>query len=361
MNQQKMTIIDVFCGIGGLTHGFVMEGIRVSAGIDIDSSCRYAYEVNNAGARFIASDLEKMTNDDWFNLYPENQIRVMIGCAPCQPFSSNNTRKSKNTKWHLVDKFADIIENVLPDVVSMENVPQLKSFDEGKVFSRFQERLIRAGYHVSFSVVDALEYGVPQHRKRLVLLASRLGVIKLEAPSLDLFNKATPLELTVGFVLDGLPKIKAGEIDENDTIHRSSAVTPINLKRLKASSPGGSWREWDKSLRSPCHLRESGRKSPSAYSRLNPLEPSPTITTQFHGFGNGRFGHPEQHRALSLREGAILQGFPQDYNFVPLGGKVHISTIARHIGNAVPVPLARSIARTIHNHVNFYQKEGSNV
>ncbi len=123
---------------------------------------------------------------------------------------------------------------------------------------------------------------------------------------------------------------------------------------MASAKPGGTWRDWDPDLVTPCHRAESGRGYSSVYGRMEWGEPSPTITTQFYGFGNGRFGHPEQNRALSLREGAMLQGFPREYQFVAPGGEVHFKVVGRLIGNAVPVKLATAIAGAVRRHIDEY-------
>jgi DNA (cytosine-5)-methyltransferase 1 len=344
------TVIDLFCGIGGLTHGFVQEGFRVAAGIDIDRTCRHAYEVNNAGATFIGKPLELISNEDLEALYPVGHTRILVGCAPCQPFSSANTKRASG-KWRLVETFADRIESLMPEVVSMENVLQLKSFEGGKVFSAFTERLRSLGYTVTHHAVNAADYGVPQRRRRLVVFASLRGEVLLASPTHSSKGQTLPRHVSVREAIAHLPVIEAGASHPNDELHAASGLTDINLERIRASRPGGSWHDWDEILRAPCHRRIGGKKSPSVYGRMEWDTPAPSITTQFHGFGNGRYGHPEQDRALSLREGALLQSFPETYDFNPNRKTVEINKVARYVGNAVPVSLARAIARSIRNHL----------
>jgi DNA (cytosine-5)-methyltransferase 1 len=131
-------------------------------------------------------------------------------------------------------------------------------------------------------------------------------------------------------------------------------LSKLNLARIKASRPGGSWRDWPQHLVADCHRRSTGKSYPGVYGRMEWNEPSPTLTTQFYGFGSGRFGHPSQARGLSLREGAILQGFPQDYSFVPPGRTVQFKVLGRLIGNAVPVELGRVIGESILSHLKKY-------
>jgi len=199
---------------------------------------------------------------------------------------------------------------------------------------------------VEYQVVNCPDYGVPQHRKRLVLLASRLGEIHLIPPLYDENHY-----ITVREAIGHLQPIEAGEICPNDILHRSSALSAINMERIQQSVPGGTWRDWDENLRLKCHKKKSGATFPSVYGRMEWDEPSPTMTTQFYGYGNGRFGHPEQNRAISLREGAILQSFPDDYIFIDDQHPAKKRELGTHIGNAVPVELGRAIGTSIQQHL----------
>lgn len=343
------TVIDLFCGVGGLSHGFVLEGFDVAAGVDLDESCKYAFETNN-DAEFICKDISKLTPSDLQSRFGDG-VRILVGCAPCQPFSSYAT-KHDNPDWKLLKDFARLIVDTKPDVVSMENVPRLLDFKKGKIFEDFVETLEDAGYTVSSSVAYAPDYGVPQQRARLVLLASLYGPIALEEPT-----HAEKDHPTVRKAIGKLPRLEAGDVDSKDPLHRSSRLSPINLRRIKAATPGGSWRDWRKDLIADCHKEASGKTYISVYGRMSWDDPSPTMTTQFYGFGNGRFGHPEQDRAISLREGAILQSFPPSYRFVGKGEGVQFKRLGRLIGNAVPVLLGRAIARSIKAHLDAFVPE----
>lgn len=347
--------IDLFCGIGGLTKGLSLSGINVQAGIDIDDSCRFAYEKNN-NAKFINYDITALNGEQLMELYPDNAIRILVGCAPCQPFSkyTNRYRKDGPTddKWKLLYSFSRLIEEVSPEIVSMENVPEL---EKETVFSDFVSKLKSLNYYVSQRVVYCPEYGVPQSRKRLVLLASRLGKIQLIPPLFDSDHYPT-----VRQAIGNLPALQNGEQDSTDSLHRSCRLSSINLKRIRQSTPGGTWRDWDEELQLKCHKKSSGKSYSSVYGRMCWDEPSPTITTQFYGYGNGRFGHPEQDRALSLREGAILQSFPPDYIFVDDEHPSNRRELGIHIGNAVPVELGRAIGISIQQHLQEKNENASN-
>jgi DNA (cytosine-5)-methyltransferase 1 len=339
------SVVDLFCGIGGLTHGFVKEGFNVVAGIDVDRSCKYAFEYNNK-ARFICKDIGKVTADEIAALYPAGDARILVGCAPCQPFSRYTNRSGEDGKWRLVARFADLVAQVLPEVLSMENVPELSKH---KVFSDFVSVLNKAGYHVSHSIVDCVAYGIPQTRHRLVLFASLLGDIEIARATHPPSRRRT-----VRQKIGSLQRIGAGQASARDPIHRASSLSPLNLTRIRATPPRGGWRDWPGDLRLKCHKAESGRSYPSVYGRIAWDDPGPTITTQCNGLGNGRFGHPEQDRALSIREAALLQTFPKYYRLLRPGSALIMKTAARHIGNAVPVRLGRIIARSIRNHLQAH-------
>lgn len=333
-----ISAIDLFCGAGGLTCGLRRAGIDVRLGVDNDPYCRYPYTANNA-ADFLLQSIEYVRKEDLMPYFADASIRLLAGCAPCQTFSSYN-RKAKNTdsRWWLLRHFARLVQDIQPELVAMENVPNLA---EQNVFQEFCTTLENCGYRIHSSIVKCVEYGIPQKRKRLVLLASKLSPIRLLSP--EAFG-AKPR--TVRDAIGKLPVLQAGAQDPKDSLHQSAVLSPINLKRIKASTPGGTWRDWPKELMTTCHQKTSGKTYPSVYGRMTWDDPAPTITTQFFGFGNGRFGHPEQDRALSLREGALLQTFPPEYVFVESGKFVQCKIIGKLIGNAVPPILGEVIGRS---------------
>ena len=195
------------------------------------------------------------------------------------------------------------------------------------------------GHKVWYDVVNCTRYGVPQNRKRLVLLASLWSEIRLISPG--------PGDVSVRSAIGNLPDIEDGVADAKDPLHVSRKLSDLNKKRIRVTKEGGGWMDWHESLRANCHRRSSGSMWKSAYGRMSWDKPAPTLTTYCLGYGNGRFGHPEQNRTISLREAALLQSFPKEYKFVPAPHGVCSSVIARHLGNAVPPLLARAIARSI--------------
>jgi DNA (cytosine-5)-methyltransferase 1 len=204
----KSIVVDLFCGIGGLSHGFIRENFNVVAGIDIDESCRYAFEENN-NSNFISKSVSDITSIELNKLFGKAKIKILVGCAPCQPFSSYTfkDKEKESNKWKLLYEFARLIKETKPEIVSMENVAQLLNFKKAPVFYDFISDLKKQGYFVSYEVVNCPDYGIPQNRKRLVLLASKLGEIHLIPKTHNPKNYVTVKD-TIG----KLPKITDGEI-----------------------------------------------------------------------------------------------------------------------------------------------------
>lgn len=334
-DSTKGEVLDLFCGIGGLSHGLRLAGFKIVAGFDTDAHCKYAFETNNA-AQFHCRDVALLRPNEIKALFTGTVPSVLAGCAPCQPFSNYKRRYGEDPKWNLVNKFALLAAKVTPDFVTMENVPALLHYKSGKVFENFCDTLECAGYSVDWQVVKCEHLGVPQRRRRLVVLASRIAAApKLTINSCDI--------TTVRDAIGALPPIRAGEAPQDDILHVSAGLSAKNLERIRASKPGGTWRDWPPELMAKCHTKKSGKTYSGVYARMTWNDPAPTLTTQCYGYGNGRFGHPEQNRAISLREAAILQSFPHDYEFLPPGEKPSFSEVGRWIGNAVPVKLGTSI------------------
>lgn len=345
------SVIDLFCGIGGLSHGFVKENFKVEAGIDFDISCKYAFEKNNY-ANFLYKDITSLTPEELLSYYSKDKRKILVGCAPCQPFSLyknkfRNKKKKLDDKWRLLYSFAELIEGVNPEIVSMENVPLLVKFNHGKVFNDFVKRLENNGYTVSWNIVNAKDYNVPQRRKRLILFGSKHGKIELIKSTVK-----NSKYRTVRDVIGKLPFVEDGISHPDDIIHKARKLSEINKKRIIATREGGSWSEWDKSLWLKCHKKKTGKAFRSVYGRMKWDEVSPTITTYCTGLSNGRFGHPEQNRAITLREAALIQDFPNNYHFFDPQVGFSAQKLARHIGNAVPVGLGVAIAKSIKKHIN---------
>jgi len=351
IKMDNFSVVDLFCGVGGLTHGFVLESFKVVAGIDSDKTCAYAYNKNNLGAVFYHDDLNRISNDDIKRLFLPSSKKILVGCAPCQDFSVYNQNNNQSGKYKLLERFARIIDEIQPEIISMENVPNLLNYEKGTIFQFFLS-IIEQNYTVSYSVVNAKDYGIPQRRKRLVLLGCKKdkGTLHLLTP--EEFKKSGVMCLnTVREAIGNLEIIGDGEISQNDSLHRARKLSALNKKRIKATNEGGFWRDWPQDLILDCHKKEAGKSFGSVYGRMKWDEESPTMTTYCVGLGNGRFGHPEQDRAISLREAAIFQSFPYNYEFINPNVPFSMMNIARQIGNAVPVNLGRVIAQSIKKHI----------
>ncbi|WP_171500043.1 DNA cytosine methyltransferase [Acinetobacter soli] len=338
----QIEAVDLFCGVGGLTAGLLKSGIQVKAGYDIESACRHAYEFNNQ-ATFIHKDVAEVTGEEINQWYSDGVIRLLAGCAPCQPFSTYNQGKDTSTdkKWPLLYHFSRLIKEVQPELVTMENVPDVIKH---KVYHDFIQELEDLGYKISATEVACVDYGVPQTRRRHVVLASKISEVSIIPPTHE-----TPV--VVREVIGNLEVLEAGQRSKNDNLHVSSKLNEINLRRMRASKPGGTWRDWPRELRADCHKKDSGRNYGAVYGRMEWDKPAPTMTTLCYGFGNGRFGHPEQDRAISLREAALLQTFPHEYIFTHPDEPITMKAIGKMIGNAVPIRLGEVVGLSFINSI----------
>lgn len=339
--EVNLKAVDFFCGVGGMTHGLLKAGIKVVGGIDIAAECRESYEFNNAPARFIETDIEKLSTKDLSDLLGLNANDgnlVFVGCSPCQYWSKIRANKEKNLKSaFLLKEFQRFVHSLKPGYLILENVPGLKT-GKNSYLPNFLNFLSASGYTYADSVVDTSHYGIPQHRRRYLLIASRIHH-KLNLPAED--SKKVKVSDIIG-ESNGFKRIPAGHFDDTDFLHTSAGLSNDNLKRIKMTPHNGgnrySWK--DTELQIPAYEGKD-HCFKDVYGRVYWDRPAPTITTKFHSLSNGRFGHPEENRALSLREGACLQTFPKTFKF--LNGS--IASIARQIGNAVPPLLAEKLGK----------------
>lgn len=341
--SSAVSAVDLFCGAGGLTHGLLQSGIKVEAGIDIDGQAEHAFVKNNPRVKFLKWDVSRKYSPSISKLFDKDKHRLLAGCAPCQPFSKLTQAIEKHQCWDLLDNFGRYVKGIRPEFVTMENVPELA--DRGReVFDRFLSLLGRLGYHVDWEVVKCERYGVPQARRRLVLLASLLGDISIPAGSYRYPSQWK----TVRDTISHLPPLDVGEECPDDPLHAASQLSPLNLRRIRATPHnGGTRQDWPDELVLDCHRKKSGERYYSIYGRMWWDKPAPTMTTLCTGIGNGRFGHPEQDRSITLREAALFQSFPRSYEFWPTDQRVNRKAVSRMIGNAVPPQLAKALGRAI--------------
>lgn len=334
---------DLYCGASGLSCGIAEAGFDVKLGVDLDQWCAFPFTANCYG-EFLHEDVQNLSPSTVRSFLKSGEVRLISACVPCQPYSEFNGRRARDkaqgdTAFAAVAK---VVVTVKPEFVVMENVVGAR---RAVGFQRLLTELGRSGYAVSVSIVDAFDFGVAQRRQRLVLLASRMSSA---APVLKIPQRSKAY--SVRSAIGRLPLIKAGETHPRDPLHRSARLSALNLRRLDTSVPGGTWRDWPSKLRLDCHRTGTGAGFSEAYGRMRWDAPAPTITTKFSNYGSGRFGHPEQRRALSLREGALLQGFPRKFRFAAREADLPMGIAARLIGNAVPPPLGRAIGETLIAH-----------
>lgn len=335
-----MRAIDFFCGAGGLTRGLLNAGVRVIAGVDADERCKNSYERNNRPAAFIHDDICEIDSASIWNLLGTRRTSDLLiaACAPCQPFSKH--RKAASTPHRdatLLGAFARVVEQIQPGQILVENVPGLARVKGFSTYRRFLNMLRSHSYRIAEGVLDAKDFGVPQTRRRYVLLAVKGRSISLPEPEFGFEDRPY---LTVRDAISHYPPLSAGSRHPAVPNHETAIIEPINLKRLKLTPhDGGDRRSWPKQLTLECHKRDYEGHT-DVYGRMAWDRPAPTLTGKCHSISNGRYGHPTQDRALSLREAASLQTFGDAYIF--FGNRQHI---AQQIGNAVPVRFAEILGR----------------
>ncbi len=336
-----MIAFDFFCGGGGLSKGLELAGIRVLAGFDIVEDYRRTYEENHR-AQFICSDVrninKKTLNEIYPNLRWNKQNLLLAGCAPCQPFSSQRKSLTVHNDRTLLDSFGRIIDEVKPGFVLLENVPGLET-KGADVFARFIEILQRNSYYYHYGTVNAKHYGVPQNRRRFILIASRY--IQPGLPE-KTHGKNLLAFTSVRQAIGNYPHIVAGGTHPILPNHQAAKLSAINLERLiNTPHSGGSRTDWPDRLILDCH-RGDYTGHTDVYGRMRWDGVAPTLTAKCCSISNGRYGHPEQDRAITMREAAKLQGFDDDYIFYGAP-----QSICRQVGNAVPVQMAHALGRYI--------------
>jgi DNA (cytosine-5)-methyltransferase 1 len=347
-------VIDFFCGSGGASKGLEQAGFEIALGLDIDENSQATYQMNFPKAQFINKDIRRVETEEVLEIVKVNNAPLLItACAPCQPFSKqNNSKSEKDERRTLLDETHRFILALNPEYIMLENVPGMQNVDskiEGP-FCRFTDFLTTNGYHFIKFIAKSEEYGVPQRRKRLVILASRLG--EMCEPKRTHGDKLLEFR-TVRDAIGHFTPIAAGTVCQQDPVHRTPQLNPRNLERIKNTPEGGDRRNWPEHLINECHKNYAGHTD--TYGRMSWDELAPTLTTKCHSYSNGRFGHPDvsQNRAISLREAASLQTFPDDFQF--FGGS---GSMARQIGNAVPCELARQFGLSIIEHHNNNVQDG---
>lgn len=343
--NKKLKAIDFFCSGGGMSFGLQESGINILAGIDFDPDCKETYEAN-VKAKYILADVEKLKEEDLskeIDIKKNDDDLILVGCSPCQYWTIIRTNKNKSEKSkNLLHEFHRFVKYYNPGYVVVENVPGILNKHKESGLDKFVKDLEKQGYAVHYEVINLNSYGVPETRKRFSLIANRITKDKIFPKA----NNSCPVVSDFIGVKNGFSKIPAGHKDKTDFMHTVAGLSDINIKRLKLTPKNGgsrySWANTDMQINA--YKSKKGNISfNDTYGRMSWDKPAPTITTKFFSISNGRFAHPDENRAISIREGATLQTFPKTYKFI--GSSV--AAIARMIGNAVPPIYAKQIGLTI--------------
>lgn len=339
-------VFDFFSGCGGTSLGFLQAGMELAFALDNDPDAAATFQKNMKNVRFVEQDIRKVRPQILAPLMASTNDKILFSCcAPCQPFSrQSRTKTESDPRRSLLLEFGRFVKRWKPDYIFVENVPGLQRVDgsDGPL-PEFIKLLKKLKYSYEANVVPALAYGVPQKRERLILLATKSGSISIPPPT---HGTAMRPVTTVRDWIAGLPEIEAGSRDLVDTDHRAALLSRLNLRRIAATPEGGGRESWPKSLLLDCHKGFSGHTD--VYGRLAWDRPAAGLTTRCISYSNGRFGHPEQNRAISLREAACLQTFPRDFQFVG-----SLESRARQVGNAVPPLMAKAIGQAYLRHAGL--------
>jgi DNA (cytosine-5)-methyltransferase 1 len=337
--RKIFTAVDLFCGCGGCTVGLKKAGFRVLGAVDIDPLSARTYKANHSDVMLWVTDIRELEPADMLNAIGCNkgELDLLAGCPPCQGFSTirtmNGAFRVEDSRNDLLLEFQRFVEALRPNAVMIENVPGL-AYDER--FAEFRKKMKRLGYVGDHRILNAAQYGVPQRRRRLIYLAG----IGMKIP----FAEKADRKRTVKGAIGGLPQ--PGE--SGDPVHDMPEKRTPKVLEIIQHIPrnGGSRRDLPERFHLECHKRCTGFKD--VYGRMAWNDVAPTITSGCFNPSKGRFLHPEEDRAITMREAALLQGFPRRYKFPTTNNK---SAVALMIGNALPPPFiaahARSIALTL--------------
>jgi DNA (cytosine-5)-methyltransferase 1 len=340
----KFSSIDLFAGAGGLSYGLTTEGFKVTVAVEIDPISATSYKLNHQATKVLVEDIRNIRGPQLLKEAGtiKGELDLLTGCPPCQGFSSLRTKRRKQNvedpRNNLILEILRLVRSTRPRALIVENVPGLTNDNR---FTEFRQGLAKSGYQSDYSIINASDFGIPQRRKRLVLIAFRGK--KVPSAWASYRGELRTVRDTIGSLeAAGKSGDMLHDIPENRT--------PSMMERIRATpKDGGSRRDLPEELQCACHLRENGYFD--VYGRMSWDKVSPTITSGCINPSKGRFLHPEEDRAITLREAALLQTFPQNYQFCIERGKDHV---ARQIGNAFPPDLIKPIARVICRELKFW-------
>ena len=343
--RPELVVADFFSGCGGTSLGFADAGISPALAIDWDPDAAETFRQNFPSTTVIEQDIRQIEVDevDTVLAHSRGSITLFAGCAPCQPFAGHrHAATGHDSRSLLLLEFLRFVKALNPELIFVENVPGMQRLSTSHgPFGEFVNEVSKT-HHVSYETISSADYGVPQTRRRLVLVASRLGEIDIPPPT---HGPATGNpHSTVRDWISTLPPIAAARDEPSDSSHKAMRLSGLNLERIRATPEGGDRRDWPSHLWPDCH-RGGFEGHTDVYGRLSWDKPAPTLTTKCISYSNGRFGHPSRDRALSAREAARLQTFPAGFEFAG-----SLTSQAKQIGNAVPVVLARHFGRHLMQH-----------
>jgi DNA (cytosine-5)-methyltransferase 1 len=335
-----ISVVDFFSGCGGTSLGFRDAGMSIIAGVDNDPEASETYRANFPEATFFECDIRTLSVRKIRQILPSRKEGALLfaGCAPCQPFSGQNrSRGGADPRRDLLNEFERFVLAIRPEYVVVENVPGIQKVESKGPLAGFVQNLNKAGYDINCRVLSAADYGVPQKRRRLVLVAVKQGWAPMPEPTHG--PGGLPYS-TVREWIDGLPEIAAGETWVDDPDHTAMQLSALNLERIRCTPEGGGRLDWPDRLLLDCHQGHKGHTD--VYGRLAWDRPAAAMTTRCLSYSNGRYGHPQQDRAISLREAARLQTFPSNFRFMGT-----LTSKGVQVGNAVPPLLARRIGEAV--------------
>jgi DNA (cytosine-5)-methyltransferase 1 len=348
MNENQYTAVEVFAGGGGLAVGLRDAGFRTVAAVEIEPHAAATFKANHPTVQMFRQDVRTVAGSALLPL-AGGRVNVLAACPPCQGFSSLTSKwQREDPRNSLVSEVGRLAEELLPDAIMLENVPGLSQKGRA-LFDALLIHLEKIGYLVNWGILQVADFGVPQRRRRLVLLAGLGFFIGMPAASHSRTGQdGLPRWKTVRETIEGLPepitfreaKKQGGAQAIDWNVVRE--LSPENVKRLNLAIPGGSWRDIPVESRAPCHRGEYDG-FPNVYGRMVWDEPSVTITAGCTTLSKGRFGHPDKNRTISLREAALLQTFPRDYRFET----PYFERACEIVGNALPCSFAAAIARKV--------------
>lgn len=345
--KNKFTAIDLFSGVGGLTLGLEQAGFKVIAAVEVDKTAIDTYKSNHSEVRLIGKDIRQVTGKDILRIARVKKVDLVAGCPPCQGFSKLTDKNRKyDPRNYLVLEMARIIGEIQPRMVMLENVPGLNR-KGSPLLREFERRLKKLDYVITKDVLQLADYGVPQSRRRLVMLAGKgfsvslpkkthsrnpdkfCGEKKWESVRTVLENLDEPVTLSYALRNGGPNKFRWNVVRD---------LAPITKKRMKYLTPGGNRQELPMELRPDCHKNGSGFSN--VYGRMDGNTIAPTITSGCTTLSAGRFGHPYKDRTISVREAALIQTFPDNY-------KIKADTMKKAcelFGNALPCKFAKIVS-----------------